>query len=215
MHLMLDKIPPVEEIGAFYNTVSAGEDFQKKMYRHPHDLDRMVRNKRILSVALPFCSRVLEVGCADGLMSGWIAERVESLVGIDVARPCIGRCKALDLPNADFFCVRVEDFLTSEYWDHGREFDLVLLADVLEHVPDPIGAMDTLRDMTDFVVASSPINETPNPRVFDVKAYENPWKIGDGSGHIWYYRAETFRSLFSQVHHYEDNGITAFVFGRP
>lgn len=214
MNLMLKKMPPAEEIKAFYDTVSAVDGYQERMYRHPHDFDRMARNKRLLSIALPFCSQVLEVGCADGMMSSWIAERVESLVGIDMARSCIERCRALNLPNADFFRVRLEDFLTDEYADDVG-FDLVVLTDVLEHVPDPRGMMEALRGVTDFVLASSPINETPNPKVFDVKAYQNPWKIGDGSGHIWYYRADSFRALFSHIYHYESNDVTAFVFGRP
>lgn len=214
MNLMLDRIPSVEKIGEFYDTVSADEGYQERMYRHPHDFDRMARNKRLLSITLPFCSRVLEVGCADGMMSSWIAGRVTSLVGIDIAQPCVERCRALNLPNADFLRARLEDFLADVHAGNAS-FDLAVLTDVLEHVPDPKGAMKALRRVASFVMASSPINETPNPKVFDVESYQNPWKIGDGSGHIWYYRADTFRSLFSQIYHYESNDVTAFVFGRP
>ena len=212
--MMLNEIPSVEEIGAFYGIVSATDGYQERMYRHPHDFDRMARNKRLLAVALPFCSRVLEVGCADGLMSSWIAKRVESLVGIDIARPCIERCKALALPNADFLLARVEDFLAGEYVD-AVGFDLAVLTDVLVHVIDPKGVIEALRGVASFVIASSPINETPNPRTFDFQAYQNPKRNGDGSAHIWYYRADTFKALFSEVYYYESNDVTAFVFGRP
>jgi len=85
---------------------------------------------------------------------------------------------------------------------------------VLEHLRDPEAFMATARKLGKGILATTPINESPNPRAFSVEAAANPVTNGDGSGHIWCFREDTFRALFDEVWWYEDNGVTALIVGR-
>jgi len=202
-------MPEDEKIAAFYNEVARDPEFQMAMYRDEHRQDFEGRIKRLLHVILPLTPRVLEVGCADGRWSAWMAHRVKSIVGVDVAEPCIERCRGLGIGNAVFHCGRIEDVLETL-----EEFDLVLILDVLEHVVDPFAVMGALEAKSNAILASVPINESPNANAFDLDRYHRPRAIGDASGHIWSFRPETFMAMFSEVWHYEDNKVTAIVWGR-
>lgn len=205
--MRLSEIPSDEEIVAFYNAGTAKPGCQERMYEAAHRKDFLARLQRLLSVILPFAPRVLELGCADGLISQWIAPRVRCLYGIDIAKPCIERCEALELSNATFLLGRLEEHSLGF-------FDLALAMDVLEHTRDPYRTIGRLRMLSLRILASVPINENPNLDAFSLAAQENPQKIGDGSGHIWCFRQDTFRAVFQEVYHYEDNGITAIILGR-
>ena len=74
--------------------------------------------------------------------------------------------------------------------------------------------MSLLRWLSNRVLATVPINEDPNPDAFSVEAYCRPQKPGDGTGHIWAFRPDTFQALFNEVYHYEDNGVSAIALGR-
>ncbi len=206
--MRVDVVPGAEEIAGYYDTIAAGEGFQARMYVQPHDRLRMKRTETILGLVLPFAPQVLELGCADGIWSAWIAARVGRLVGIDVARPCIRRCRSLGLGNAVFVHGRLEDL------EDPGTFDLAVATEVLEHVPDPAGTLARLSELARGVLVSVPINEKPNPRAFEVEAFHRPLANGDGSGHIWSFRRETVRALFSELWHYEEVGICAIALGR-
>lgn len=204
----LSEIPTAAERRAFYESVASTEGFQARMYYAPHNVQRGRRTKEILSVILPFTPKVLELGCADGIMSRWIAARCQYLAGIDIAEACVRRCKALYLPNANFYRGELEDNLPI------GGFDLAVATEVLEHVPDPQTTVHQLGAMTRGILATVPINEAPNEAAFWVERYHHPQAIGDGSGHITSFRRDTFCALFETIWHYEEFGITALVVGR-
>ena len=207
MHL--DPIPSKAKVHAFYDAVAGGHDYQAAMYTAPHRRVTWGRVKAILSVVLPFAPHVLEIGCADGLVSQWIAPKVTTLTGLEIVPACIDRCEGLGLDNAEFYLMDVEE--TTD-WADGH-YDLVIAMDVIEHLRDPYAFMERARAMGPVLVAT-PINEFPNPDAFSVEASRNPRKNGDGSSHIWSFREPTLRPLFDEVWHYEDNGVTAIILGR-
>lgn len=208
--LRLDPIPSKKEIGAFYDSVAGNEGYQATMYAPMHRRQTLMSVKRLLSVMLPFAPNVLEIGCADGMVSRWVAPRVDKLVGLEIIPACLKRCEALRLGNAEFFLIDVEK---ATAWPKD-DFDLVLAMDVIEHLRDPYKFMERARATGRAVLVTTPINEFPNPNAFSMKAHLNPQKDGDGSSHIWCFREDTLRTLFGEVWHYEDNGVTAIVMGR-
>lgn len=208
--LRIETVPSDEEIASFYHACSSLGPYQPGMYQHRPQQDRLKRIKRLLSVMLPFCRGVLEVGCCDGLMSQWIASRAPFLVGVDIASPCIERCQELELPNA---CFLVGTAFDDGVWYAGR-YDLAVASEVLEHQRDPQATVARLRELAGLMLASVPIRERPNADAFSVEALKNPQKPGDGTGHIWAFRPDTFRALFDEVCWYEDNGYSAIVVGR-
>ena len=209
MHL--DPIPSKADVAAFYEAVAGRDGYQAAMYTAGHRKQTLANVKRLLSVMLPFAQNVLEIGCADGIVSQWVAPRVETLTALEIVPACIERCKALGLDNATFHLADVEKRTT---WPLDMPFDLVLAMDVIEHLRDPYKFMEWARAAGRAVLVATPINEFPNPDAFSPEAFLNPRKNGDGSSHIWSFREDTLRALFDEVYHYEDNGVTAIVVGK-
>ncbi len=202
-------VPSDEAILEYVSALAGDGGFQAQMYVAPHRKETWRSITNALSLILPFVDDVLEAGCAEGIMSKWIAPRVELLVGVDFLEVGIQACRDLKLDNARFVLMNLRD-LTPQF----DQFDLVLACDVLEHLPDPVAFMEAARIMAPGILATVPINEGPNPRAFNFEAHANPKTPGDGSSHIWSFREDTFRAMFEEVWHYEDNGVTALIVGR-
>jgi len=203
--LRIEKVPTKRQIERFYNDIAAAP-YQARMYEtQPHARDRL---RRLLDL-VPIGGRVLEVGCCDGYVSRDLAARADWLVGVDIAGACVERCHALGLDNAEFVQGTIEELAA----DLG-EFDLVVASEVLEHQRKPDEFLRLLSTLAPRVIVTVPISENPNADTFSVEAFHNPRKAGDGSGHIWCPRPDTFRALFDEIEHYEDNGVSAIIVGR-
>jgi SAM-dependent methyltransferase len=120
-----------------------GPEYYERMYR-PH---WFLRNRRkyeereaaLLRIVRPGpATRVLEVGSARGDTAFFLAPRVHSVVGIDAAPVAVAaaraRLAALDLENVRFEESDARDLSRVS----GGPFDVVLLADFVEHVLDDV-----------------------------------------------------------------------------
>ena len=120
-----------------------GPDYYERMYR-PH---WFLRNRRkyeerdaaLLRIVRPSPSaRILEVGSARGDTAFFLAPRVAEVVGIDAAPHAVAaarsRLAALALPNVRFEERDARDLSAVP----GGPFDVVLLADFVEHVLDDV-----------------------------------------------------------------------------
>lgn len=116
----------------------------------PNDPDEVVG---IVCSLVPFEARVLDIGCGTGSVSEHVVHtRRASLVGIepDQARAKRARERGLTVHAA---------FPTEELLDTLGKFDVVLLADVLEHLADPFSLVTLARRALDAggrVIASVP-----------------------------------------------------------
>lgn len=75
---------------------------------------------------------ILEVGCAEGAMTENLAKHFRHITAIDGSQKLIAEARELGLPNADFICTLFEEFKPKE------KFDSIVLANILEHVQDPV-----------------------------------------------------------------------------
>lgn len=75
-------------------------------------------------------SKVLEVGCAAGLLALLIAPNVGKYVGVDLAETPLGVARRLELPNADFQQAAGENLQFAD-----REFDAAICYDVFSNFP--------------------------------------------------------------------------------
>ncbi len=212
--MRLKTIPDVAERLAFYEAAAQTPGVQEIMTRPPHRRKQWMRYLDILTFIAPYAPTILELGCCEGLMTVEIARRARHVVAVDWSPTCLARARARGLDNVEW----VEDdvmALTAQWRRQERHFDLVVASDVLEHVEDPLSLMRGLGCISDGMLASSPINEEPNPLAFDYERQRNPLRIGDGSAHIWSFRPDTFRSLFSEIWHEETfDNVTFLVYGR-
>ncbi len=114
----------------------------------PEELDRLVGSANTLAALLhgdtryPPGARVLEAGCGVGAQTRHLYERCPGvdIVSIDLARPSLMRAKAALGDAVAFVQANLYALPFGE-----RVFDHIFLCYVLEHLPDPLGALQHLR----------------------------------------------------------------------
>jgi len=99
-------------------------------------------NQKLLH-ALPAARRVLEIGCAEGPL-GWSYKQKHpgtEWVGVDVYPPCVEAARQV-LDQAHCLDVERDDLSAL-----GDGFDLVVMGDVLEHLVNPLAALERIREL--------------------------------------------------------------------
>ena len=94
---------------------------------------------QVLEAYLAGLGRVLDVGCGDGSASGgWLAARCAEYVGLDVSPAAVeaARSRGLDARVID-------DAAALPFED--ESFDGAICTEVLEHLFDPLGALEEIR----------------------------------------------------------------------
>lgn len=115
-----------KEVEDFYNTYT---DKQQKIgvnIRHRTIL------KKLKGIGLKPDSKVLEIGCGIGTVSGLIIKNIPggSFTGVDISSESIEMAKKLyPAKNVEFLVSDMSKFT------HKLKFDFVVLPDVLEHIP--------------------------------------------------------------------------------
>jgi SAM-dependent methyltransferase len=113
------------------------EDFYNHFKEHQKKLGINIRHRTILKhlkkAGLKNTMRVLEIGCGIGTVSHLILEFINKgqFVGVDISPESIAQAKQLNaaFKNAEFVVSDMSDF------SHPLKFDMVVLPDVLEHIP--------------------------------------------------------------------------------
>lgn len=205
--------PTYQELYKFHNTVAAEDDnFQARQMFGSHQL-LYNKVKEILSYILPFVDTVLEIGCAEGLLTKWITDYYNvTIVGIDIAEDFIDRCQKKEI-SAKFIHTSVEEFELLNY-------DLIIATEVLEHCLNPAQIVNRFKEHSKAILASVPVNETSiNPKTCSIDAYRKAMQnktvsMGAGSGHATCFTPNTFRELFNQVYVYKQVKIHGIILGR-
>ncbi len=116
-----------EEVEKFYNTFK----------EHQNKLGVNIRHRTIFKnlkkAGLKPDSKVLEIGCGIGTVSSLILKFISQgkFVGVDISNESIALAKKLNsnYHNAEFLVNDMSEF------KHALKFDVVVLPDVLEHIP--------------------------------------------------------------------------------
>jgi len=154
---------------------------------------------RMLADLVPVGSRVLDIGCGTGSVSHMIADtRNAKIIGIEPNshRAAVARARGLEVYEEPFTPVIVERL---------EPFDVILFADVLEHIADP-GSFLQLAHRA-LLPGGRVVASVPNVAHWSVRLdllrgrFEyQPAGIRD-STHLRWFTADTVRSLF------ETNGL--------
>jgi SAM-dependent methyltransferase len=127
---------------------------------------------------------VLEIGCGEGFLCGYLAERnpEAAFVGIDTSDADLARLRRM-FPRVDARAGSVYDLSSL-----GRRFDVVVCSEVLEHLDDPERALAQIASI--------------GPRFAILSVPHEPWfrlgnalRLGDDPGHIHHFRPRTFRAI--------------------
>ncbi|MEO6746596.1 MAG: class I SAM-dependent methyltransferase, partial [Caldimonas sp.] len=106
---------------------------------------------RVLPAAQPIGS-VLEIGCATGeLVAAMPVRPGGRRVGIDISEANVRAAQAR-FPDVEFRCGDFRELT-------GLRFDVVVLSDVLEHVPDDVGFLRDAAALADTVLLNLPLED--------------------------------------------------------
>jgi len=123
--------------------------------------------------------RVIDVGCGDAvpLIHLWLGLQLEEAVGIDTD-PQVLRVAERNLPEAHFVVGSIYDIPT-----HGRNFDLVVCSEVLEHLEAPQRALAALASLkSSFFLISCPNEPLYRLSLLLRGKYVGRW--GSSPGHV-------------------------------
>ena len=176
-----------------------GEKGELDSLRYDGHTDAPQEVARMLAELVPVGSRVLDVGCGTGSVSRIIADtRDAKIIGIepDPCRATAARARGLQV-HEQLFTPAVLQLLEA--------FDVIVFADVLEHVADPGNFLQLA--LRALLPGGRVIASVPNVAHWSVRLdllrgrfdYQ-PVGIRDAT-HLRWFTAETVRSLF------ETNGL--------
>jgi SAM-dependent methyltransferase len=147
---------------------------------------------------------ILEVGCAMGILLNNIADRlsINRRTGIDISNENINLAKNL-YPGCNFISGTLEDYLKIVPAEvETSRFDLVILSDIIEHLPDDLTFMKSVSEISSFVLLNLPLEKCFRNR--NRKYGEN-----DSSGHLRSYDEKMAVHLVKQAGFEVVNSITA------
>ena len=84
--------------------------------------------------------KILDVGCGTGVLAAMLTDYGYIVTGIDISDQAIEKCREKGL-NA-----YVQD-LSEPFTFQERDFDCILMSEVLEHLVDPVQALQNLREI--------------------------------------------------------------------
>jgi 2-polyprenyl-3-methyl-5-hydroxy-6-metoxy-1,4-benzoquinol methylase len=82
---------------------------------------------------------MLEIGCANGVMTGVLARRFKKVVVVDASEYYISEIKNL-YPSVECHISLIENFQTKE------KFDNIVMARIMEHLEDPVGCLQKIKN---------------------------------------------------------------------
>lgn len=138
-------------------------------------------------------ARLLEVGCGEGfllqLIAGWRPEL--SCIGIDLSERLFGQ---------DVRCLPKVGLSTQTACQLGfpdNSFDLVVAAEILEHLENPDRALEELRRVSKgYVLLSVP--REPLWRIMNMARFAYVTDLGNTPGHLQHWSSRQFVSLVAE-----------------
>jgi predicted TPR repeat methyltransferase len=152
-------------------------------------------------------NNILEIGCAFGVLLNNIADRlsIKTRAGIDISSENIKLAKEL-YPDCNFISGTLEDYL--KIIPAGAEtsqFELIILSDIVEHLPDDLTFMKRVSEISNFVLLNLPLEKCFRNR-------NRQYGENDSSGHLRSYDKEMAIQLVNQAGFEIVNSVTRVAF---
>jgi len=155
-------------------------------------------------ISLPKSSKVLDIGCAEGLLSIVLAKKGYNVTSIDISQNMILQTKK----RAENECVKI----TTEVCDIEDEqniklingpFDAVFLMSTIEHLRSPIIALTNIHSLLNnggFLIINTPNTSTPNSLLYSIYFHHTirRFNVGElGDLHLQFYSHDSLTQLLA------------------
>jgi 2-polyprenyl-3-methyl-5-hydroxy-6-metoxy-1,4-benzoquinol methylase len=194
------------------------DSFQTPKYRAKNPLQRFLIRRFMGGLTELFdatqpSSSVLEIGCGEGFVAGWLSQRQQgdTYVAVDLDADDIANLRA------KFPSVEAHQGSIYELGFLDRDFDVVVCAEVLEHLDDPAAALQQMLEK--------------NPKWLVLSVPHEPWfclsnflrgknisRFGNDPEHVNLWGRRGFRSVidpFLSVERHETSYPWQMVLARP
>ena len=127
--------------------------------------------------------KILEIGCGFGYLTFAMKQSNYNACGIDLSQEVIETAKSLF--GEGFYNKSIQDFIKKK-----EKFDLIILTEVIEHVPDPVELIleckQILRQNGTILIS------TPNRSIYSSQL---SWSVEAPPVHLWWFNKKGIRSL--------------------
>lgn len=194
------------------------DSFQTPKYQAKNPLQRFLIRRfmgeltELFDATQPAAS-VLEIGCGEGFVAGLLSERHQgdTYVGVDLSAKDIDNLRA-KFPTVDAHQGSIYEL---EFLD--REFDVVVCAEVLEHLDDPAAALQQMLSKNPkWLVLSVP--REPWFCLSNFLRGKNVTRFGNDPEHVNLWGRRGFRKViepFVTVERHETSYPWQMVLARP
>ncbi len=188
-----------KDYSAFRNDKEKRADYEVKVRWKAEHLVRLIPPGLAVN-------NILEIGCAMGILLNNIAERitVRSIFGIDISDENIRVAKEL-YPESTFYQGTIEDIKPEMERRGLHNYDLVILSDIIEHIPDDQKFLETVRGISSYVIVNLPLEKCFRNR-------NREYGEKDPSGHLRWYDLKDAEELmrkagFETVKSFTENAL--------
>jgi predicted RNA methylase len=152
-------------------------------------------------------NNILEVGCAFGILLNCLADKlqIKRRFGIDISSENIEAAKKI-FPDCSFFQGTIEEFIKNiPLGIQNSRFDLIVLSDIVEHIPHDLGFLKTVRKMASYLILNLPLEKS-------FKTRNRHYGEQDLSGHLRCYDKELAVRLVTSAGFEVVNSFTSIAF---
>ena len=151
-------------------------------------------------------NNILEVGCAFGVLLNILADlfQIKTRYGIDISGENIKVAKDL-YPGCNFIQGTVEEFISIVPPEiENDRFDLVVLSDIVEHIPDDQGFLKSVSKISSYVLLNLPLEKS-------FKTRNRKYGEQDPSGHLRCYDKDIAVRLVERAGFEVEKSFTAIA----
>lgn len=177
--------------GNYYNKFESTNPIERKLMNGFFNTAASL----ISSAGLSSDTAVLEAGCAEGQFASFLRSILPDnpIDAFDIGEECINKARmSYSDRNINF---SVGDMYN--YDSTGKNFGLITLSETLEHLEDPVKALNHMKTLSSGYIFVSVPNE-PIWRIMNMARFKYLNRLGNTPGHIQHFNMRSMKRLIAE-----------------